>query len=580
MKGATLVVVLMVFSVAVLLPFSLIAQPVSAQENNYTIQRVDHEVELMYSGQMIIRDTISVSGQSPGDFLIGFPYKYGSYVLKGVAYDDNDNVFPVSLGVQLADRSGFYGARISFPQGAPKVFTVVFVLSNSRLSLDLSEDVYTLDFPAYPSFVKDAAQCHVDIVLPETPTTITVTKEDGEVSTTAFVKQNLPAFTYSPALANFSLPSGSLRIVNFKTLDRQITINPAGAISVSDRYRITNKSPETLGSLEIGLPLDASNLLVRDEFGRILTTDILTDSGNTLLANVTFISSVDTSESTLLTAEYNLLDVSEKIPNFNLNLNLFPDFNYYVEKATVTVVPPEGARFLTPELSSIGSSSSLVRRTFQETLSVSKAGVSKVDNAAPFEEALHIAYAYNPLWLSFRPTLWTWTLAVVGCIVVAVWRRPKASASRRISAPSVSIVLSPDLVRAFTDAYEEKTRIASELKTLEARAQKGKLPRRRYKVQKRSLEVRLDNITRNISESKKTFRSAGGVYASLVRQLDIAETELVEVETGIRTVNVRHRRGELPLEAYKKSLASFERRREKAEASINGILLRIREEIR
>ena len=349
---------------------------------------------------------------------------------------------------------------------------------------------------------------------------------------------------------------------------------------MSDRYRITNKSPETLGSLEIGLPLDASNLLVRDEFGRILTTDILTDSGNTLLANVTFISSVDTSESTLLTAEYNLLDVSEKIPNFNLNLNLFPDFNYYVEKATVTVVPPEGARFLTPELSSIGSSSSLVRRTFQETLSVSKAGVSKVDNAAPFEEALQIAYAYNPLWLSFRPTLWTWTLAVVGCIVVAVWRRPKASASRRISAPSVSIVLSPDLVRAFTDAYEEKTRIASELKTLEARAQKGKLPRRRYKVQKRSLEVRLDNITRNISESKKTFRSAGGVYASLVRQLDIAETELVEVETGIRTVNVRHRRGELPLEAYKKSLASFERRREKAEASINGILLRIREEIR
>jgi chromosome segregation ATPase len=135
-------------------------------------------------------------------------------------------------------------------------------------------------------------------------------------------------------------------------------------------------------------------------------------------------------------------------------------------------------------------------------------------------------------------------------------------------------------VRAFTEAYDDKARVASELKALETRAQKGRIPRRRYKVQKRTLEVRLDNIDKNIAELKKTFRSAGGVYAGLVRQLDIAENELAEVEAGIGAIEVRHRRGELPLQAYKKSLASYERRKEKAEATINGILLRIREEIR
>jgi hypothetical protein len=578
-KRVATVIVLLAFSVAMLLPFSLNMQPVSAQGGSYSIQRVDHEVELMYSGQVIIRDTISISGQLTGDFLIGFPYKYGSYVLKGVAYDDND-VFPVSLGVQLADRSGFYGVEVSFPQGAPRVFTVVFVLSNSLLSLDSSADVHSLDFPAYPSFVKDVAQCHVDIAFPETPSTITVTKDDGEVSTTTFVRQDLPAFTYSPALANFSLPSGSLQIVNIKEVDRRITISPAGEIMAFDSYRITNNSPDSLGSLEIGLPLDASNVVVRDEFGRILTTDVLTDSGGTLLANVTFISSVATSASTILKAEYSLPRVAEQSPHFTLDLNLFPDFDYYVEKASVTVVPPEGARFLAPQLSSLDSSSSLIRETFQETLSISKEGVSKVDSAVPSEEALQVVYDYNPLWLSFRPSLWTWTLDVIGCVVVAVWKRPKASAPLRIAAPEASVVLSPDHVRAFTDAYEEKGRVNAELMALEARAQKGKLPRRRYKVQKRSLEVRLDTIAKNVAELKKIFRSAGGVYANLVRQLDVAETELVEVETNIRTVEVRHRRGELPLEAYKKSLVAFERRKEKAEASISGILLRIREEIR
>jgi hypothetical protein len=578
-KRVTVAIVLTVFSVAMLLPFSLNTGTVSAQESSYTLERVDHEVELMYSGQVVIRDTISVSGQLTGDFLIGFPYKYGSCVLKGIAYDANA-LFSVSLGVQLADRSGFYGAKISFPQGAPQFFTVAFVLSNSLLSLDLDSDVYTLDFPAYPSFLIGVNQCHVNVVFPETPTTLTVTKEDGEVSTTSFVRQNLPAFTYSPAIANFSLPAGSLQIVNVKELNRQITINPTGEIAAFDRYRIINNSPSSLSYLEIGLPLEASDVVVRDEFGRILTTYILTSSGNTLLVNVTFVSSVAASTFALLTAEYNLPTVTEQSPHFTLTFNLFPDFNYYVESGKVTITPPEGARFLTPQLSAAGASLSLKRETFQETLSLNRKGVSKLDYAVPFEDVLQITYDYNPLWLSFRPTLWMWTLIMVGCVVIAVWRRPKTSAPLRIATPKASVVLSPDHVRAFTEAYDDKSRMISELQTLEKRAQKGKIPRRRYKVQKRSLEVRLDTIAKSIAELKKTFRSAGGVYANLVRQLDVAETELIEVERGMRTVEVRHRRGELPVEGYKKSLASYERRKEKAEASINGILLRIREEIR
>jgi DNA repair exonuclease SbcCD ATPase subunit len=172
-----------------------------------------------------------------------------------------------------------------------------------------------------------------------------------------------------------------------------------------------------------------------------------------------------------------------------------------------------------------------------------------------------------------------WTLAVVGSIVVAFWRRPKPS-PLRIVVPKLPVGLSPDHVRAFTEAYEEKNRITSELKFLDIRAQKGKIPRRRYKVQRRTLEVRFDALSRNIAELKEIFRSAGGNYADLIRQLDVAEIELNEVETNIRSVEARHRRGELSLEEYKKFLADYQRRKEKAETAINGILLRLREEIR
>lgn len=577
MKRTTATLMLTVFSLAILLPFSLKTQTALAQDANYTIQRVDHQVEVTYSGHLIIRDTIHVTGQLTGDFLIGFPHKYGSYVLKGIAYDDN-NIFPISLGVQLGDRSGFYGAKISFPQNTPQVFTVAFILSNSLISQD--SNGFTLDFPAYPSLVKNAATCHATLTIPEGAQNITITKDDGVIQTTSFVKDDLPAFTYSPATATFSLSAGSLQIININKLNRQVTISPIGDIAVSDSYRITNNSTASINSLKIGLPLDASNIAARDEFGRTLTSIILTGSGNMRFVNVTLVSPLNSGASVLLSVDYALPSASSgQATRFILNFDLFPALDCYIDKVTVDFVLPEGARFLEPQLSSLDPSLSLIREVFQETLSISREGVSNVDHAVPSEDVLKIMYDYNPLWLSFRPTLWVWALAAVGAVIVAVWRRPKVAAPLRIATPKASISLSPDQVRAFNEAYEEKSRLTAELRFLEARAQKGKIPRRRYKVQRRTLEVRIDTLSKNIADLKTVFRSAGGIYADSVRQLDVAETELVEIATNLRTIEVRHSRGELPLEAYKKAVADYQRRKEKAEATINGILLRLREGI-
>ena len=580
MKRITAIFALTIFSLAIFLPLSLNIKTASAQDTGYSIQKVNHQVEIMYSGHVVIRDTITVTGQLTDGFLIGFPHKYGSHVLKGVAYDAN-NTLPMSLGVPVEGQPNFYGANISFPQGSPQVFTVVFILSNDLVSQDLSSEVVSVNFPAYPSLAKEAANCNVTLVLPDYATGVTVTKDDGVVDTTNFVKENLAAFTYSPASASFSLPSGILQIISIKTLDRVITISPIGDIVASDSYRIVNNSTGSIGSFGVDLPLNASNIVGRDEFGRTLTVELLGTGATFQLVNVTFILPLNSGESTLLTIEYTLPRVSpEQITRFALNFDLFPYFDYYIDEAFVTIVPPEGAQFLTPQLSSIDPSLSLSREVFQETLSINREGVSHIDLAIPSENALQITYDYNPLWLSFRPTLWVWMLAVVGSIVVAFWRRPKPSAPLRIVVPKLPVGLSPDHVRAFTEAYEEKNRITSELKFLDIRAQKGKIPRRRYKVQRRTLEVRFDALSKNIAELKEIFRSAGGNYADLIRQLDVAEIELNEVETNIRSVEARHRRGELSLEEYKKFLADYQRRKEKAETAIDGILLRLREEIR
>jgi chromosome segregation ATPase len=143
-----------------------------------------------------------------------------------------------------------------------------------------------------------------------------------------------------------------------------------------------------------------------------------------------------------------------------------------------------------------------------------------------------------------------------------------------------AVKLRPEYLKSFVDAYEEKKKIVLEMESLEMRVQKGRIPRRRYKVRKKTLETRLSTLSRTLAEFKERIRAAGSQYAGLMVQLEVAEAEINEVGTNIKNTEALHNRGELSFEAYRNRLADYQRRKENAETAINGIILRLREETR
>ena len=587
----------------VCLPIVLSPEIVFAQAAG-SIQKVDHQVEVMYSGQVVIRDTIYIYGQVADGFMIGLPSKYSAYTLKAIAYD-TDNVYQTNLGVQLGDRSGFYGAEINFNGKSPNVFTIAFVLSNSLISYASDSSLYTLDFPAYPSLTQNAPSCHVTMILPSTPTSITITKDDGKVEADNYVTQNLPAFTYSIGSATFKIPTGTLQSTSISQLNRQITIEPTGKVASSDSYHITNNSTLTMTSFLLNLPPNASNIVVKDEFGRTLTTATSSvESRYILLSNSTLVTFLTSGQSTIITANYDLPSATIQGSQYILtDFKLFPNFFYFVDHATFVFAPPEGATIVTPQLSSLDSSATLTRDSFQDTLSVTRDGISYLDYSSPESNTVQLSFDYNPVWVSFRPTFWLSFLAVAGCVVVAFVRRRKPSEREptmtraeqgptqqpvtttpspqtKSVEPIISQRITTENIREFTDAYEEKKQLNTELKSLDARAQKGKIPRRQYKVQRRAIEIRLETLTRNTNRTKDVFRISASLYADLAKQLDAAETDLNEAEENIKKLESRQSKGEISLEAYKKNIGDYQKRKEKAESTISGILLRLREKAR
>ena len=566
MKRKTLTFTLIIVTLVFMSFTTSMTKSAKAADTDYSIEKVNHTIEVMYNGYIFINDTIQINGTASDGFLIGFPYKYGSHVLRCVAYNATD-VFPVSLNVPLENRSGFYGVKIDLPEEIPQVFTVGFVLSNN-LILQESFNVSRIDFPKYPSLTKSAVNCNVSIVLPEGSTYVS-----GTVGSLKYSQENLPAFTNSPADVTFSLTEGAMQIVDIKELKREIEISGTGEIEGSDSYRITNKAPQGTSFIEIVLPHNASNPSAYDKLGRGLTVDT---TGKTNRYKVSFASSLKTEESAVFTVRYCLprevcIEQNER-KNFDITFPLFEHLDYYIDRSYVTFVLPEGAKILSFENVSVAGSYSITRDVFQEKLTIDRQGVFSLDSFS-----VGITYEYDLLWLSFRPTLWMWALATVGCVIAVVWKRPKAAIS--VTVPKIAVGVRSRDIRSFVDAYEKKKKITLEFESLKIRVRKGKVPRRRYKVRRRTLETQLNSLSRTLTDLKEKLQAAGGRYRDLTRRLEVAETEISGVEANIENIEARHRRGELSLGAYRKLLADYERRKDKAETTINEILIRLREEI-
>jgi hypothetical protein len=410
----------------------------------------------------------------------------------------------------------------------------------------------------------------------------------------------LPAYTYSVASAAITVTSGTIQLADISQLNRQITVAPNGAVTSSDDYNIINNSTSMICFI-VAVPSAASNLVVKDQFGRVLTISTST-AKNVLLANATMITFLGSGQTTSITATYNLPSATIQGSQCTLNnFEIFPDFNYYVDQAVSTFTPPEGATITAPKLSSLDTSSTVTRNSFQDTLTVTRNGVSFVDYSVPQENIVQLSYSYNPVWVSFLPTFWVSLLAVVGCITAVFYRRrqpgekepittksEKYSSAKATSTTEQVKTLEPlpthritsESIREFADSYEKKKQLNSELRSLDARAQKGKIPRRQYKVQRKAIETRLETISRNTARLKDVFRSSGGDYAGLAKQLDSAEADLTEAEDNIRKLESQQSTGEISLETYKRKIGDYQKRRDKAESTMNGILLRLREKAR
>jgi len=582
-------------TVLMLIPFLLVtsislfaSQEVYANSPSLVqVETIDHLVTPIYGGLIIINDTIKISptvqNATIENFLIGFPSEYGPNLRLALAYtaenfsEKLDTISDTGLGV-----IGYYGITVVFPDevrdllynGQSYTFTVTFVFSKliesyTRTVNETTEYTSTADFPVYPSLVQEASTCNVRVILPkntgfrasDVSFPFNATQKDY-VYYLNYTKSPLPKLTKESTQVTFiSANKETYACFSVSKLSREIIIDANGRISASEIYLLKSETAFTVDKIRLSLPKNISDVSAFDEIGSKLIANFLVNE--TYAYEISLQLAKNQSRSLRLNYKLEENNLVQQDPqSYVLTLDLSENLRVIPASFTLKIIFPEGAAIQSFPQQKFG----IHRDVFLETLSVSLSDINWLQN-----ERWSVVYSYSVFWVAFRPTLWALAIVIIGSVIAFAWRRPKAPMV-------VSVVLVPrKTLNEFVESYEEKKRIVSELEQILGRARKGKISRRRYKVRKTTLENRLSVLSRRLTELRQRVMSGGAKYADIMRQLEVAETELDNIEADIKRIEVRFKRGEISAQTYRRLLEDDLRRREKARTTIDGVLLRLRE---
>ncbi len=583
------------------LMLGLVLKPARASPDNpsYNVN-VDHAVEIRNGGMLVINQTVRLSTEPEEtaelltNYLLGFPYGYRTNLDYAFAYETANPSSRLELELNVGmGRVGLYGVNVLFPQAVDisnakqYEFTVVFVFSDNVASevspFDETEVTYNASFPAYPSLTQMASETNVTIIVPDGLDYLSSYYEGQGINFTQTAANSKQYFSFTKAnLSEFSDVSGwfaaakaarALELLSVNEVKRSIELSGLEQIKVVDMYVMASRS-DNLGEVTINLPIGAFDVSASTELGDIPSSDLKSTQGSThTTLGIIFSTPFAENEEARFAVSYQLpwkdYVTTEDWKKFKTTLTVLESPEWTIRKLTVNMNLPEGAVLLT--IPSAAGLSNIENGAYRSSLSLS------LQNATRFDDlSMGLEYERVVFWDSFRPTLWIGSIVTIVAAIAAVLNSYKPTVT---PLPTGIVPLRVEDLKNFIDSYDEKEHLQREIESLEAQASKGKIPRRRYRVRKKTIEGRLSSLSRDLVALRSRLSAAGPRYTDLMRQLEVAEAEQQGVVANINRTEIRYRRGEISAAAYHRLLEDYYRRRDRAKTTIDGVLLRLKEEL-
>ena len=350
---------------------------------------------------------------------------------------------------------------------------------------------------------------------------------------------------------------------------RLIQIFPSGSLQVTDSYNVTNLGP-TLSSLAFKVPKGVSSItenyvlgLEIDQPETTPTPTVNSDGTSTVTFTPSF-GSVHFNQSFRAKIFYTLSPSTylstSSLGTFTVNFALFNNVQFYAPSLQTKIVTPSGFR--------LNSLTGQVPQISGNQISLLASPVTPVSSLG-----FSMTYQLDPFWSSLSPLSWVGLVeGALAAGVLAVLSRPGAEGAIT-GAPS-------QLITKFVDLYDEKSSMRLESDKMEEDLARGALNRYDYKQRRRMLDRRMTEIDRSLAPVEEQLAAAQGRYSDMIKRIERAEVELTVIKTTSADLRNQNRSGKISRDLYESLNADLVRRKQKAEQTIDTVIINLREEIR
>lgn len=571
MKSKLILVVLL------LVLASVAIAPLHAQESP---QKLDIEIQrtavagqygLVHLSDLFMLHNNGTTAVSTLDF--GFARVYRNNFLYMAAKDQQGN--ELTLDPDVNQTSPFFWVRAHFaqalePKGAYN-FTVTSVLHDVLLRVSLG---YEFNFTAAPVLTQDARLANCTFVAVGGTTFVSLPDSTYRELTVG----GYPAITngYKPwkAYSNdtFYAPFRSISqfFLDLDWAERDISIGMAGTLTVADKIHFHNPSI-AISSLTITLPSGASNVMAYDEVGALWTASQNPNPPYEVTVTPRSSQGLRGNENFTLTLTYDLPQSTyiKRLSgwgDYNLTLTLLNNReDFLFKQATVKIIAPSGLTVtgLRTPPQSILSNPILVSgndRTFTLT------DVTNQNNVT-----FSMGFSYNPFWSAFDTLPWIVGFEVVIVAFALAFRRRR---------PELEVPVPVEKLREFVGLYDERLALSRELVVMDEDVARGSLVKHEFRRRKKVMDMRLDEVNRSLMQIKTEIRTISTHYDEMIRRIDRAEAEVEASRASLNQVRGQYRAGKTTREAYDSLVRDISRRLDRAEETVETVLITLREEAR
>ncbi len=522
-------------------------------------------------GVTFVSDQFALTlGSSPvSQIALGIPSALSSKLRFTEAMDSQSNQLRISPPRLLSLPSGgnYSAIEIAFPSAKTGgySFNLTSVYSD-LLNFNSTSNNFTFAFEPFPltdgTYTVTSAQLSVKTSDWPSPK---VSSVNGTFAGATFTAQTTTLKPYNTTVATMTFSwSGTAQTIFDVVANRTITLTQAGSIQVTDFYNMTNRGHD-LSSLTLPLPKNVQTATARDIIGVVntLTAATATDGTNTVTFFPRF-GTVKTGAESSVTITYALPSqsylTSKGLGRFELSFRLFDNVKFFEPTLQMKIITPMGFR--------LDSFSGQTFTTSGNQILVQTSTVTPMSNLS-----FTMDYQLDPFWASLSALGWA-GLAVgsIAAIVLAVGATSTAGVTLS-GAPS-------ELIGRFVELYDEKSAMRLEAEKMDEDLARGALNRHEFKRRRRVVDLRIAELERTLAPVKDQLSKANPRYQDMIKRLERAEADIQVVRTTSADLRNQYRSGRIARELYESLMSDLAKRKEKAQQTMDTIVINLREETR